>query len=191
MRTRLYTQTSHRFNWYAGPATRLGPPIMHTERDRERGGTGLLPRRRGKQTEEAVWSGQPRASSSRRRRWKGWPASRLRGASVCTCSVGWGDPWPLGHGCRRLRPRPSTVGEHRRRRAKEKGSMRTGVSTRTHGSSWLNPRWLEVAWPCEVGGVRMNVPAAMAFGGNWPWWAHTREVGRWGRHGGVLCLACD
>jgi hypothetical protein len=58
MCTWLYTQTSHRFNWHAGLAAQLGPPVMHTQRDKERGGADLLPRCWGKQTEEAAWSGQ-------------------------------------------------------------------------------------------------------------------------------------
>jgi hypothetical protein len=48
-----------------------------------------------------------------------------------------------------------------------------------------------MAWPCEVGGTRLAVLAAATLGGNWPWRAHTREVGRRGGHGGVLRLAYD
>jgi hypothetical protein len=75
--------------------------------------------------------------------------------------------------------------------AEENGSASTGGPAYTDGSDQLSLRRLEVAWPREVGGVGMVVPAAAASGGNWSRRAQVREEGRQGGHGGELYLAYD
>jgi hypothetical protein len=136
-----------------------------TQRERERGRPS--PSSGRQETEEG---GRPAAPTGRGRA----PATSGSGgvaggsrASLGSHSLAKGGSWPPGHGSGRLRPRPLTVGEHRRWRAEENGSVSTGGPACTDGSDQLSLRRIEVAWPREVGGIGMAVPAAAASGGNW------------------------